>query len=68
MRGILYVGRTLAGNDLDKSPEEVAKLFKSVLKTIRKSHPETPVFWIAGSYSTFTRTRNQPVKSEAVTS
>lgn len=43
---VLFVANDIAGNELDKSPEEVAKLFKNVLKTIRKSHPETPVFWI----------------------
>lgn len=43
---VLFVANDIAGNDLDKSPEEVASLFKNVLKTIRKSHPETPVFWI----------------------
>ncbi|MBK7132751.1 MAG: hypothetical protein IPH69_08005 [Bacteroidales bacterium] len=43
---VLFIANDIAGTDLDKSPEEVAKLFKSVLKTIRKSHPETPVFWI----------------------
>jgi lysophospholipase L1-like esterase len=35
------------GTDQDKTPKEVAALFRNVLKTIRKSHPLTPVFWIA---------------------
>ncbi len=43
---VLFVANDIAGTDQDKSPEEVAALFKSVLKTIRKSHPSTPVFWI----------------------
>ncbi|MFA6946246.1 MAG: glycerophosphodiester phosphodiesterase family protein [Pedobacter sp.] len=43
---VLFVANDITGNDLDKSPEEVADLFKSVLKTIRKSHPVTPVYWI----------------------
>lgn len=43
---VLFVANDIAGNDQDKSPEEVAVLFKNLLKTIRKSHPETPVFWI----------------------
>ena len=36
----------ITGSDQDKKPEEVASLFRSVLKTIRNSHPVTPVFWI----------------------
>ena len=43
---VLFVANDIVGSDLDKSPEEVASLFKIVLKTIRKSHPVTPVFWI----------------------
>jgi glycerophosphoryl diester phosphodiesterase len=43
---VLFIANDIAGVEQDKSPEEVATLFKSVLKTIRKSHPETPVFWI----------------------
>lgn len=43
---VIFVGNDITGTDQDKKPEEVASLFKSVLKTIRKSHPATPVFWI----------------------
>jgi lysophospholipase L1-like esterase len=43
---VLFVANDISGSDLDKSPEEVASLFKYVLKTIRISHPDTPVFWI----------------------
>jgi len=43
---VLFIANDIAGTELDKSPAEVAKLFKSLLKTIRKSHPGTPVFWI----------------------
>jgi hypothetical protein len=43
---VLFVGNDITGSDQDKSPQEVAFLFRNVLKTIRKSHPETPVFWI----------------------
>jgi hypothetical protein len=44
---VLFVGNDITGSNQDKSPEEVAALFRYVLKTIRKTHPETPVFWIA---------------------
>lgn len=43
---VLFVANDISGSDNDKSPEEVASLFKILLKTIRKSHPDTPVFWI----------------------
>lgn len=43
---VIFVANDITGTDQDKKPEEVASLFKSVLKTIRKSHPATPVFWI----------------------
>jgi lysophospholipase L1-like esterase len=43
---VIFVANDITGSDKDKSPDEVAKLFGNVLKTIRKSHPATPVFWI----------------------
>jgi lysophospholipase L1-like esterase len=43
---VLFVANDITGSDQDKSPQEVASLFRNVIKTIRKSHPETPVFWI----------------------
>jgi hypothetical protein len=44
---VIFIGNDIAGRDQDKSPQEVARLFRNVLNTIRKKHPETPVFWIA---------------------
>jgi glycerophosphoryl diester phosphodiesterase len=44
---VIFAGNDITGSDQDKSPEEVAGLFRYLLKTIRKTHPETPVFWIA---------------------
>jgi lysophospholipase L1-like esterase len=43
---VLFVANDITGSDQDKSPQEVASLFLNVVKTIRRSHPETPVFWI----------------------
>jgi hypothetical protein len=43
---VLFVANDITGSDQDKKPEEVAALFRYVLKTIRKVHPSTPVFWI----------------------
>ena len=44
---VLFVGNDITGSDADKSPRQVASLFRNVLGTIRKTHPDTPVFWIA---------------------
>lgn len=43
---VLFVANDITGSDQDKSPYEVAILFRNIVKTIRKVHPETPVFWI----------------------
>jgi hypothetical protein len=44
---VLFVANDISGSDDDKEPGEVVGLFRSVLKTIRKKFPDTPVFWIA---------------------
>jgi lysophospholipase L1-like esterase len=44
---VIFIANDISGSEQDKSPKEVAALFRSVLKTIRKTHPTTPVFWIA---------------------
>jgi hypothetical protein len=44
---VIFIANDIAGTDEDKSPEEVAGLFRYLLRIIRKTHPETPVFWIA---------------------
>jgi hypothetical protein len=43
---VLFVANDITGSNLDKSPHEVAILFRNIVKTIRKVHPQTPVFWI----------------------
>jgi hypothetical protein len=43
---VLFVANDITGSNQDKTPKEVASLFRSVLRTIRKTHNETPVFWI----------------------
>lgn len=42
----IFIANDITGGEKDKKPAEVASLFKTALKIIRKSHPETPVFWI----------------------
>lgn len=44
---VVFIANDISGTDKDKSPSEVADLFRYLLKTIRKSHPHTPVFWVA---------------------
>jgi hypothetical protein len=44
---VLFIANDITGTQLDKTPKEVAALFRNVLRTIRKMHPATPVFWIA---------------------
>ena len=44
---VMFVANDITGSDNDKNPEEVKKLFLTIVKTFRKSHPGAPVFWIA---------------------
>lgn len=44
---VIFIANDITGGNQDKTPQKVAELFRYVLKTIRKTHPETPVFWIA---------------------
>lgn len=43
---VLFVANDITGTSHDKSPKKVAELFSYILRTIRKVHPSTPVFWI----------------------
>ncbi len=44
---VIFIANDIMATPQDKSPDEVAALFRNVLKTIRSTHPVTPVFWIA---------------------
>jgi lysophospholipase L1-like esterase len=44
---VMFIANDISGSEEDKSPREVVRLYKYVLKTIRKKYPDTPVFWIA---------------------
>lgn len=44
---VIFIANDIAGSPTDKEPQEVLKLFRYVVKTIRKKFPETPVFWIS---------------------
>lgn len=43
---VMFVANDITGKEDDKSPEEVARLFTCILKTIRYKFPDTPVLWI----------------------
>jgi glycerophosphoryl diester phosphodiesterase len=61
---VVFIANDITGGENDKSPEEVADLFSYMLKTIRKTHPSTPVFWIAVTPSML-RWKVWPVIQEA---
>jgi len=44
---VIFIANDIIGAENDKSPEEVAALFRGSLRILRKSHPSTPVFWIS---------------------
>ncbi|HNW57658.1 MAG TPA: GDSL-type esterase/lipase family protein [Bacteroidales bacterium] len=43
---VIFIANDITGSDKDKSPQEVAELYRCLIKTIRKTHHDTPVFWI----------------------
>ncbi len=44
---MIFIGNDITGNAKDKTPEEVARLSKIVIDTVRKQRPDAPVFLIA---------------------
>jgi len=43
---VIFVGNDIAGVESDRTPKEVSRLFKSLVKQVRKRNPLTPLFWI----------------------
>jgi acetyl esterase/lipase/lysophospholipase L1-like esterase len=44
---VFYTGSNdITGSKGDKSPLQVLETFKYVVKTVRKKHPTTPIYWI----------------------
>ena len=44
---VFYSGSNdLAATPKDKTPQAILETFKYVLKTVRETHPNTPIFWI----------------------
>lgn len=44
---VLFIANDISGGAGDKSPSEVAGLFRTTLNIIRRKHHDTPVFWIS---------------------
>ena len=43
---VIFIANDITGSDNDKSPEEIGRLFRYILNTIREKNPEAAVFWI----------------------
>ena len=43
---VIFVANDIAGVESDKAPKEVKRLFKDLVKQVRKRKPGTPVCWI----------------------
>jgi hypothetical protein len=44
---LIFVGNDITGDQNDKSPEEVVRLFDSVVRSIRKARPHATIFLLA---------------------
>lgn len=44
---VFYTGSNdVTAGPKDKAPHELLEMFKFVVKTVRQTHPQTPIFWI----------------------
>ena len=43
---VIFVANDIAGVESDKTPKEVFRLYKDVVKQVRKRNPATPLCWI----------------------
>jgi len=44
---MIFIGNDITGKEKDKTSEEIVRLSKIVMNTVRKQRPETPIFLIA---------------------
>jgi|GEM_PF-451161 len=44
---MIFIGNDITGKEKDKTPEEIVRLSKIVMDTVRKQRPEAPIFLIA---------------------
>jgi lysophospholipase L1-like esterase len=43
---VIFEANDITGSDVDKTPEEVVKLFRNIVRTVRQKYPDQPVFVI----------------------
>lgn len=43
---VIFIANDITGSEEDKSPQEIATLFRYIVKTIRKKMPQVPIFYI----------------------
>ena len=44
---VFYTGSNdITATAKDKTPREVLEMFKYIVKTVRETHPNTPIYWI----------------------
>jgi lysophospholipase L1-like esterase len=44
---VVFVGNDITGGKEDRTPEEVLELFQLLVKLVRKTHPDQPIFFVA---------------------
>jgi len=44
---VIFEANDITGSKADKSPEEVAKLFRKIVRTVRKKYADQPIFVVA---------------------
>jgi lysophospholipase L1-like esterase len=43
---VVFVANDISGGEINRTPKEVLKLFRTLVRKIRKRNPDTPVCWI----------------------
>lgn len=44
---VIFVGNDITGGEDDRTPDEVLELYQLLIKLVRKTHPQKPIFFIA---------------------
>ncbi len=65
---MIFIGNDITGKEKDKTPEEIVRLAKIVMATVRKQRPDAPIFLIAvtPSPSRFTQWPKIKVANESL--
>jgi len=43
---VIFVANDISGDETDRTPHQVLKMFRSLVKMIRRRNPDTPVCWV----------------------